>query len=353
MKVALHVGQLRQPVPGGAGTYVRSLLRSLPAAGVTLSTFGSGPADPTWPEFVDLGHPKPPLRYALWHRVRRPRVAPSVDIVHAPTLAVPPTGRVPLVVTAHDVAFLRFPDAFTRHGVRFHRRGLALARRHAAAVIAPSAFTCAELIAEGFEPTRVFVAHHGAPTVPPRSDDEVDAIVAALGLPTPFVLSVGTIEPRKGLRSLFSAFAELRLRGITLVVAGPRGWGEVSVPPDVVELGAVDPHTLDALYRRASAFALASRYEGFGMPALEAMAYGVPVVVSNVASLPEVVGQAGLLVPPGDEDAWADAIASVVTDEERGMRLGSAGRERAAEFTWERSATAHLEAYEAATSTAP
>jgi len=340
-------------VPGGAGTYVRALVRSLPSSGITLSTFGSGPPDPTWPEFRDLGRPRPPLRYALWHRLRRPRVEPPVDVVHAPTLAVPPTGRVPLVVTVHDVAFLRFPDAFTRHGVRFHRRGLALARRHAAAVIAPSAFTRSELLAEGFEPSQVFIAHHGAPIVPPRPADEVDAIIAALGIPTPFVLAVGTIEPRKGLHSLFAAFAELRLRGITLVVAGPPGWGDVGVPPDVVALGAVDSNTLDALYRRASAFALASRYEGFGMPALEAMAYGTPVVVSDTASLPEVVGGAGLLVPTGDVDAWADAIASVVSDEERGRRLGDAGRARAGGFTWERSAVAHLEAYTAAATTAP
>jgi len=350
MKVALHVGQLRQPVPGGIGTYVRGLIASLPATGVTLSTFASGPGEPTWPDYRDLGRPRPPLRYSLWHALRRPRVRTDADLVHAPTLAIPPTRPTPLVVTVHDVAFLRFPDAFPRHGVRFHRRGLKLARRRASAVIVPSAYTASELVTEGFEPDLLFVAPHGAPVVRPRAEAEVDAVLDALEVPTPFVLAVGTLEPRKGLRTLFASFAELRLRDATLVVAGPAGWGETRVPPDVKALGAVAPDVLDALYRRASACAVPSVYEGFGLPALEAMAYGTPVVASDTASLPEVVGPAGRLVSPGDVDGWAEALASLVGDSEERERLGAAGRARAEGFTWARSAVAHVDAYRAAMS---
>lgn len=353
MRVALHVGQLRQPIPGGIGAYVRALLAALPPAGVTLSTFGFGPGETTWPEYHDLGRPGPPLRYSLWHGLRRPRVRVDADLVHAPTLAIPPTHPTPLVATVHDVAFLRFPEAFTRHGVRFHRRGLKLARRRASAVVVPSAFTASELVAEGFDPELIFVAPHGAPVVRSRSDVEVDAVLDALQVPTPFVLAVGTLEPRKGLRTLFAAFAELRLRDVTLVVAGPPGWGNVRVPDDVLALGSMGPDALDALYRRAAACAVPSVYEGFGLPALEAMAYGAPVVVSDTGSLPEVVGNAGRLVPVGDVDAWAATLASVVFDADVRRRLSAAGRDRAESFTWTRSATAHLDAYRAALEYSP
>lgn len=351
MRVGLHVEQLRRPIPGGIGTYVRALVDELPGAGVELSTFASGPGDPAWPDYRDLGRPRPPLREVLWQTLRRPRVHLDVDLVHAPSLSIPPSGRTPFAVTVHDVAFLRVPEAFPPRGIRFHRRGLRIARKRAHAVIAPSAFTCSELVEEGFDPSRLFVAPHGIPAMPSTSSHppiEADAMLAMLGIAPPFVLAVGTIEPRKGFRTVFAAFAELKLRGVTLVVAGPRGWGDVPVPHDIVALGAVDRTTLDALYRRASACVVPSRYEGFGLPALEAMAHGAPVIASDITSLPEVVGDAGVLVPVDDVDAWAEAIAGVVGDPERRRRLGDAGLRRAGEFTWARSAATHVDAYRTA-----
>lgn len=358
MRVALHVDQLRAPVPGGIATYVRGLLGALPAAGVDLATFGTGlPGDGLPDDIVaayeDLGLPGPPVRYLLWHRARRPRVRiAGTDVVHTPSLAVPPTGATPLVATVHDVAFLRIPHSFTRHGVRFHRRGLKLARKHAGAIVVPSEFTRTELLREDFDPERVFVAPHGAPVVRAEripGDEALDAALeealGRLGIRRPFVVAVGTIEPRKGFDVVARAFAELRLRGVQLVIAGQRGWGHVVIPDDVVTLGGVNTTTRDALYRAAAACVVPSQYEGFGFPALEAMANGTPVIAADATSLPEVVGRAGVLVPFDDVDAWASAVAGVVGDLERAQRLGEAGRERAATFTWARSATAHLEAY--------
>ena len=159
LRVALHAGQLLQRVPGGIGRYVEGLFRALPRAGVDVVSFAAG--DPSvyraaeWPSFVPLGHPYAPWRYELWHRLRFPPVRIDADVVHAPSLAVPPTGRRPLVVTVNDIAFLRYPAMFTRQGIRFHRRGLELARRDARSVVVPSTFTRDELLREGFDAAEV------------------------------------------------------------------------------------------------------------------------------------------------------------------------------------------------------
>jgi glycosyltransferase involved in cell wall biosynthesis len=175
-----------------------------------------------------------------------------------------------------------------------------------------------------------------------------------LGLePRSYVLFVGTVEPRKGIDVLLAAHAALGRQGhgeLRLVVAGPPGWGETPPldGPGVVAPGRVDEVTLDALYRGAAALAVPSRSEGFGLPALEAMARGCPVVASDAGALPEVVGDAGLLVPPGDVDALAGALARILTDDALATALGAAGHRRAAIFTWSACTAAHIAAYHAA-----
>ena len=149
MRVAVHAGQLLQPVPGGIGRYVRSLLDALPSAGVTPVPFAAG----SLPGAVDLGWPRGGLRYEAWHRLRRPVVRVEGDLVHATSLAVPPARGRPLVVTVHDLVFLRQPEHLTARGVAFHRRGLELARRDAAAIVVPTAFGRDDLVREGFDPS--------------------------------------------------------------------------------------------------------------------------------------------------------------------------------------------------------
>jgi glycosyltransferase involved in cell wall biosynthesis len=371
MRVALQAGQLDQPVPGGIGRYVEGLFAHLPEAGVTVERFGGG----RW-------------LYEAWHRFRRPVVRTPGDLVHAPSLAVPPPGRRPLVVTVHDLAFRTHPECFPARGRAFHERGLALARAEAAAVVVPSEATGAELRAAGFEADRVHVAHHGIDLAPlhPLEQPDPDFPAASLnplqamhphwqpaegslgaaatgggpggtpvlGLePRSYLLFVGTVEPRKGIDTLLAAHAALRRQGhpeLRLVVAGPPGWGETPAldGPGVVAPGRVDEATLDALYRGAAALAVPSRSEGFGLPALEAMARGCPVVASAAGALPEVVGDAGVLVPPGDADALAGALARLLTDDGWAATLGAAGHRRAATFTWSACTAAHLAAYHTA-----
>ncbi|HZQ78281.1 MAG TPA: glycosyltransferase family 1 protein [Acidimicrobiia bacterium] len=380
MRVALQAGQLDQPVPGGIGRYVEGLFRHLPEAGVAVERFGGG----RW-------------LYEAWHRFRRPVVRTPGDLVHAPSLAVPPAGRRPLVVTVHDLAFRTHPECFPARGRSFHERGLALARAEAAAVIVPSEATAAELRAAGFDAGRIHVAHHGIDRAPLTSPEPPEpgpggpgvapggnfpapsmnplqamhphwqpaegslGAAAGAGGPTPvlgleprsYVLFVGTVEPRKGIDVLLAAHAALR-RGrhpeLRLVVAGPPGWGQTPAldGPGVVAPGRVDELTLDALYRGAAALAVPSRSEGFGLPALEAMARGCPVVASDAGALPEVMAGAGVLVPPGDADALAAALDNVLTDDALAASLGAAGHRRAGTFTWQACTAAHIAAYRAA-----
>ena len=326
MKVALHTGQLSQSVPGGIGRYVKGLLAHLPGEGVVVEPFGGT----RW-------------HYQAWHRLRRPlpRLSAGVDVVHAPSLAVPPPGRRPLVVTIHDLAFSYLPP----RGAAFHRRGLDLVRAEAAAVVVPSAFTASEVVAAGIDSARVNVVPHGLdpPAEPPAA--EVTERLRRLGVEPPFLLAVGTIEPRKGLDVLADAFSALT--GVRLILAGSGGWGEVAGldRPGVRRPGQVSDADLDALYRGATALVMASRTEGFGLPALEAMARGCPVVVSDGGSLPEVVGDAGLVVPAGDPDTLAGVLAEVLGNADLRQRLSAAGRDRAAGFTWAACVAGHLAAY--------
>lgn len=371
MRVALHAGQLDHPVPGGIGRYVEGLLTHLPEAGVVVERFGGG----RW-------------LYEAWHRFRRPVVRVPGDLVHAPSLGVPPPGRRPLVVTVHDLAFQTHPECFPPRGRAFHERGLALARAEAAAIVVPSEATAAELRGAGFEPGRIHVAHHGidlgplSPLETPGPDFPATSLnpmqpmhphwqpsqgplgatvgpsgeqdTPVLGLePRSYVLFVGTVEPRKGIDVLLAAHTALRRHGhpeLRVVVAGPPGWGETPTldGPGVVAPGRIDEVTLDALYRGAAALAVPSRAEGFGLPALEAMARGCPVVASDAGALPEVVGDGGVLVPPGDADALAGALDRLLTDDALAASLGAAGHRRAATFTWSACTAAHVAAYRAA-----
>ncbi|HZB71573.1 MAG TPA: glycosyltransferase family 1 protein [Acidimicrobiales bacterium] len=357
LTVAVHVGQLLQPVPGGIGRYVRALLPCLPAAGVEPVAFAAGPRPDGLDgvRYVDLGWPRGPLRYEAWHRLGRPRLAVEGDVVHATSLAVPPPGDRPLVVTVHDLVVLRAPDLLTRRGVAFHRAGLERARRLGATLVVPTAWGGEDLVREGIDPSLVHVAHHGVEVGPAPAAEAVDAALERLGVRPPFVLFVGTLEPRKGVGDLLAASRRLQARHpeVQLVLAGGRGWGELPelTGPGVVAPGSLGDDDLDALYRSAAVLALPSRYEGFGLPVVEAMARGCPVVCSDAACLPEVAGGAAELVPVGDVAALADALGGVLDDGARRDRLVAAGRTRAAGFTWAASAEAHARAYRAAQDT--
>jgi glycosyltransferase involved in cell wall biosynthesis len=341
-----------QPVPGGIGRYEIALLRHLPEFGVEPIAFAAGERPRGVAHrvpWIDLGAPHGSVRYELWHRLRRPLVRIEADVVHAPSLAVPAVRDIPLVVTVHDIAFRRLPEVTTTRGVSFHTRGLTLARRHASLVIVPSTFTCHELEREGFDRDRIAVIPFGVDMPTPRDPEEIDRAVARAGVQPPYVLTVGTVEPRKDISTIVRAVDRLRRTrpDLTLVVVGPRGWGEVNdLDRSFVRvIGAQPWSVLDALYRRAHVFCLASLYEGFGLPVVEAMARGVPTVVTTGSALEEIVQGAGALFAAGDADACMVEIGRLLDDEAIRVEVGRAGVARAAELNWSRSAEGHSRAY--------
>jgi glycosyltransferase involved in cell wall biosynthesis len=363
-RVGVVAEQLFAPVPGGIGRYVRALARHLePAAsgGAVRWVVARHPAERVAAAGLPVERTRAlawPGRLATrtWVELRRPRLPAGLlgelDLVHATSAAVPPARGRPLVATVHDVAFRRFPEAYPAGGRRFHERATWIAVREAARVLVPSAATARDLAdLYGLEPARVTVTPLGADP-PPEPLDPAPArrLLRRLGVPGPFLLAVGTLEPRKNLARLVAAFAEAaaELHEHHLVVVGPAGWGRAlpSGPPARVALaGAVDEATLHGLYAAADGLAYPSLYEGFGLPVLEAMAHGTPVLTSDRSSLPELAGDAALLVDPTDTSAIAKGLVELVGDRELRERLATAGPRRAAAFTWPATAAVTWAAY--------
>jgi glycosyltransferase involved in cell wall biosynthesis len=306
-----------------------------------------------------------PARLA-WEQLGAPRLAHRVrpDVWHGIHYTMPLRADVPCVVTVHDLTFFDHPEWHERAKVVFFRRMLRESTRRAAALVAVSAFTARRLRDVLAPRSPVVVAPHGVDHErfhPARGASEADdrARLTALGVRTPFVVAVGTIEPRKDLPTLVHAFARVadRYPDVRLVIAGGDGWGteplrhaveRSGIATRIVRPGYVDGDSVAALYRRAAVVAYPSLEEGFGLPALEALACGAPLVSTLGSAVEEVVGDAALLVPPGDTDALASALDAVLRDGGLAESLRTAGPARADGATWARSADRHVEAYRVA-----
>lgn len=303
--------------------------------------------------------------YQLWHRARLPApielFAGRGDLYHATDFVLPPvTPGKRTVLTVHDLSFERAPDATPPQLLRFLKRVVPQSVRRAGHVIADSQATARDLtVLYDVQPDRITVIYSGVDErFRPLDAPQIGARRAPLPDGMPFVLTVGTLQPRKNHLTLVRAFARIarRLPDLQLVIAGGKGWMYDQVTAEVTRLnlgervrfiGFVDDADLPDLYRAARVFAFPSLYEGFGLPPLEAMACGVPVVVSNASSLPEVVGDAGLLVEPLDVDGLAEALIRAVTDEAWRAQAIARGLARARQFTWRRSAEQLLAVYDA------
>lgn len=354
LRIALTLEQCWHEVPGGTASSTLALvdvLRTRPdvdVLGVAARHDELPPAPWTPPvRMHQLPLPRVAL-YESWHRLRWPRVQRAtgpVDVIHATTLAIPPKSA-PLVVTVHDLAFLQEPAHFTKHGLRFFDRGLSLARKGADAVIVPSRSAWQECVAAGFDEGRLRVIPHGV-RVPPVSDQQVKKFLATYGLSKRYVLWVGTLEPRKNVQGLLRAFAIARQTdpGLELVLVGPDGWGDVEVreTDGVRPLGFLSGDELHAAYAGARALCYPSFREGFGLPVLEAMAHGVPVVTSAGTSMAEFAEGAGLLADPHDAEGIAAAMVAAAND--RHDELAAAALARSRDYTWENTAALTVAAY--------
>jgi len=275
-----------------------------------------------------------------------------VDVFHGTNYCIPVFAPCPTVVTIHDLSLLAQAGTHEEANVERGRRRLPIMARRATMIIAPSEWTRREIISRlGIRAERIRVIQEAAREgMRPRDEAESRSVLDKHGIRRPYLLYVGTIEPRKNLTTLLRAYDEL-LRATPhrpqLVLCGGRGWLDDEVFNMVEELrltemvrftGYVEEVELPALYSAAEVFVYPSLYEGFGLPPLEAMACGTPVVASNTASLPEVVGDAGLMVSPRDVRALAQTLAKLLDDAGLRQRLSRAGLAQAARFSWERAA---------------
>ena len=310
-----------------------------------------------------VGHvsepPHPPTNLG-WTLVGLPRAASraQVDVIHAPAYTAPLWSRAPVVLTIHDVSYALHPEWYP-YRRDWMRRAFYRSSAHAAAQIVTVSNFSAQEIATAYDIPldRITIAPLGVDRG--FSPGQGESLDLPAGVATPFVLHVGDLHERRNLGVALEAVIEARRHvgassTLSLVLAGiDRGVtkglcamaSNAGVPDAVVHLGTVSEERLRALYQRAAAVVYPSLYEGFGLPVLEAMASGTPVIASRAASIPEVLGHAGVLLDPLDLRAWTEAIVAVVSDEALRARLREAGLARAGEFTWARTARITLEVY--------
>jgi glycosyltransferase involved in cell wall biosynthesis len=368
MRVGLHVDQLFSAAPGGIGTYIRNLVPALvgqdPSLQVTL--FHSRFASPEVPERWMRDHWVEELPgsirtlYPRWDTLGRPALPASLrslDIVHATNpVAIPPTAEGQrLVVTVHDLAFEHFPSLFPRPWRMLYRLGLRAAVKRADAILTPSRNTAEDIVSRTkVDPRKLHVVPLAASL--PADDLDVGETLARLKVRPPYVLFVGTIEPRKNLVRLVRAYRRVASTGVphALVLAGPLGWHHESLmreialegPGEIMMTGSLAPEELDAVYRAADVFVYPSLYEGFGLPVVEAMVRGIPTIASNTSSVPEVCGDAAIGVNPRSIREIAAAIESLCTDVDLAEKLAARGRVRAERFSWDETARLTLGVYE-------
>jgi glycosyltransferase involved in cell wall biosynthesis len=377
VRLAIDARPALDPRRTGVGHYARQIVRHLPAAAapdevvawyldpkglLSRRRFFGDVDEPNLTEHADR-FPTRLFQPVSW-RLGVPKLEWLVrfDALLATNFLPPPTTSGGVVLVVHDLAHEVLPETAPHHDARWRRRFEQWLRR-AAAVIVPSESTKRDLLVRHEVAGEVHVVPHGAEQFEPPSAADIASVRASFGIEGPYALFVGGIEPRKNLSKLVQAFASARLDDAWLVIAGGRtNWiphaaevlrAEVAALPEAVRRRVVLPGYVGGVVKRAllagaTAIAYPSRYEGFGFPVLEGFAAGVPVLTSTTSSLPEVAGEAALLVDPDDADAIGEGLHRLFEDPELRERLVAAGHERVRSFTWERFAASTAEVLRAA-----
>ena len=360
---------------GGNETYIANLIKSLAEIDgdnrYTIYLANAGAAAQWREEFTNryknfsvrlLPPPTPLVRvpvYLTYELFRRP-----VDVLHVQYTA-PPFCRVPVVVTIHDLAFERMPETFTRRGSFQLKLTVRRTARKAARVATVSEYSRQDLLdIYKLAPEKVVVTYNGVEssfTPRPSVPNEAEEIRRRFGVSRDFLLAVGSLQPRKNLVRLIRAYARLRSErenfSPQLVIVGRKLWLASEIfdevkrqrwADDVILTGYVADEDLPALYRAARAFVYPSLFEGFGLPPLEAMACGTPVVTSDISSLPEIAGDAALLIDPNDERALANALIEIMNNDRLRAELRVKGIAQAKKFTWRDAAEKTLRLYQEA-----
>jgi glycosyltransferase involved in cell wall biosynthesis len=362
---------------GGIGRYTRELIRALvaEAPGYDFALFSARPpAAPPVPDSLPIApnvtHRPAPLAehwlYRLWYRARAPLPVQvftgRIDLFHSPDFVLPPvSGRIPTLLTVHDLSFVHYPETFPVKLDNYLNRSVPPTERRADHILADSTSTRRDLQSLwNVAPERITVLYSGVNErfQPVTDREKLAEIRAHYGLgDRPFVLTVGTVQPRKNYELLTRAFRPVAdRRPHALVIAGGKGWMGEGLSAEIERqglrdrvrlVGFVDDDDLPGLYSAADLFVFPSLYEGFGLPLLEAMACGTPVISSNASSLPEVVqdqdgmmpgtasaSPAAVLLSPRDEPAWSEAMLRLLEDDEARRRLVEAGFAQSARFSW-------------------
>lgn len=378
MHAAAHVGINAQLLSGvdtyrsaGVSGYIRQLLTHLPAAAPDLHLTAFLPAGNLAPvDGLTQAHSRlrtsQPMQRILWEQAALPGLMRQrrLDLLHGAVNVTPLLSLCPTVVTIHDLSFMRYPQAFPAPQRRYLHSMVGRSARHARQVIAVSQATRDDVVALfGVPPQRITVVYNGVDDAfAPAPPEEVEAFRRERGLPQRFVLHLGTLEPRKNLARLVEAFAQARQQlpeadDLKLVLAGGKGWGyddifavveRLGLQEQVLFPGYVADADLPWFYRAATVFAYPSLLEGFGLPVLEAMACGTPVITSAVSSLPEVAGDAALLIDPASVDALADGLVQTLSDVALAGEMRRKGLQQASRFSWQRTAAATAAVYRAA-----
>lgn len=356
LRVGVDARVLGKPELTGVGRYTERLLAHLCEldADAEFVLFGLDAVPPSlagYDRLHDAGvrAPHSGLRAHLWEQFRLPITLrrTDLDVVHAPAGA-PPVTSVPSVATVHDISPVVHPEWFSTGYVALYRVLTAHTIRSSDRIVTVSAFACDEIV-DRYATARgkVEAIHNGVTPRNPADGDPVDAL-----RDRPFLLFVGATNPRKNLATLVESYRRYRRRvadPVDLVLAGPDRdvFADADRPEvgGVHALGFVSEAELTWLYDAATAFVFPSLYEGFGLPILEAMSAGTPVVTSNRGAMAEVAGDAAHLVDPEDADTLADALRRVTTDADYRRRLADRGRDRASSFTWDRTAEATMQVY--------